>query len=95
MQALRNFLVDRFTVNNRFQRFLGKASVHKTPVIFLGILFNGVITVTIALTVTTVSALEHVEVQPLSFVKPHSRCGTTPRMESHQVVFINCTDAFG
>ena len=70
VQTVRNFLVDRFTVDDGFHGICGHTAFYEAPVIFFGILFNRIITVTETLSVAAMPALEHVEVQPGSGIEP-------------------------
>ena len=70
VQTVRNFLVDRFTVNYGFHGICGHTAFYKAPVIFFGILFDWIITITETLPVAAMPALEHVEVQPGSGIEP-------------------------
>ena len=77
MQALWDILIRRFSVDHRFDRFDGKTHIHIAPVILFGIIFDGVVTITITLSVTTVTTLEHIEIQPFTVVEPLGRVGTS------------------
>ena len=70
VQTVRNFLVDRFTVNYGFHGICGHTAFYKAPVIFFGILFDWIITITETLPVAAMPALEHVEVQPGGGIEP-------------------------
>ena len=95
MQAMRNFFVNRFTVNHGFHRLHGQATLYETPVIFFRIFFDRIITVSETLSVAAVSALKHVEIQPGSIVKPSSRSCSSTRMECHQVILVDSFDRSG
>ena len=103
MESLGDVLIAGFSIEDRLLRpshltsgnlllRVTKAHGHIAPVILLGIVTDGVVTVAIALSVATVSALEHVEVQPLSVIIPPSAGSTPTRMEGHQVVLVNSLD---
>ena len=92
MQAMRNFFIDRLSVNHRFHRFHSHTTFNEAPVVLFRIFFDRVVTVTETLSVTTVSALEHVEIQPGGIIEPGCRSRSAAWMESHQVIFVDCLD---
>ena len=92
MQTVRYFFVDGFTVYNGLHRFHSHTAFYKTPVIFFRIFFDGIISVTETLSITAVSALEHIEIQPRCIVEPSSRSRSATRVECHQMVLVDCFD---
>ena len=92
MQAVRYFLVDGFTVYDRFHGFHSHTAFYKAPVVFFRIFFNRIVAVAETLPITAVSALEHIEIQPGSIVEPSCRSRSATWMECHQMIFINCLD---
>ena len=92
MQAVRNFFIDRFSIDNRFHGFHSHTALNETPVVFFRILFDRIVAVTKTLSVTTVSALKHIEVQPGSVVEPSCWGCSATRMEGHQVILVDCFD---
>ena len=89
MQSLRNLFIARLTVDNRFCRSFCKCSLYIAPVVFSYSCLSGVIAITTGLVITAVSALEHVEVQPVCIMEPIDRRSTAKRMEGHQVILVN------
>ena len=93
MKSLRDILVGRLAVDDGFHLVAFPGKVHIAPVVFLGIVLDGVVAVAIALSVTAVSALEHVEIHPFTVGKPTGRGGATTWMEGHHVVGISLADS--
>ena len=92
MQPLRNILINRFIVNYGFQGIECR-SFHKTPVILFCVFFDRIITISLTLAITAMSALEHIKIKPFAIIKPSSRSSASTRVESHQMIFVLLTDA--
>ena len=92
MESLRDILVGRFSVDDGLHLIAFPGEVHIAPVVFLGVVLDGVVAVAIALSVTAMSALEHVEVHPFTVGKPTGRGGAPAWMERHHVVGVSLAD---
>ena len=88
VQPLRNLLVAGLGIKYRLDGIICPGRVYIHPVVFFGILWYGVILVTHALVVTTMSALECVEVNPLSLAPPLGRCVASAWVIGHKVVLV-------
>ena len=92
VQTMRYFFIDRFTVNHRLHGFHGQAAFYKTPVILFRIFFDRVVTISETLSIATMSALKHVEIQPGSVIEPSCGSCSSTWMECHQVIFVDSFD---
>ena len=89
MQAMRDFFVDRFSVDDGLQRSCCETTFCIAPVIFFRIFFNGILFISQTLSVTAVSALKHIEVHPGSISEPFCRSHSASRMKRHKVFLID------
>ena len=86
MQALWDVLIRRLAVNDGFEGRFFPTHLHIAPVVFLGIVLDGVVSVSVALPIAAVPALKHIEVQPFTVVVPPGTGRTATGVERHHMV---------
>ena len=93
VQTHGDVLVGRFCVQDGLDGVVFPRGVDIHPVVLLRIVRYGVVGIAHTLSVTTMSALEGVEINPLSLAPPFCRGIAPTRMIGHQVVLVYRLDS--
>ena len=85
---MRYFFVRRFAVENRFHGSFCQRTLYVAPVVLFGVFGDRIVLIVAALSIASVSALEHVEVEPFGIVVIIGRCRSSPGVKGHKVVGV-------
>ena len=93
VESHRDILVTGFCIQHRLDGVVLPGGVYIHPVVFLRIVRNRIVDITHTLSITTMSALEGVEIHPWGFAPPFGRGVTSTRMIGHDMILVNRLDS--
>ena len=95
VQAHGDIFVRGFCIEHGFDGLIGPGGVDVHPVVFLRIVWDGIVGITHSLTIFAMAALKGMKVYPRCLAPPFGRSVATTRVISNQMVLVDGLDAGG